>query len=316
MGSETRSFAELCREHDDLVTYDAIPGRKTHDKTATSPCDLDSNLSSLIEGQDGERCGPEHQSTDEAASVLIEDEVAFITEDRAAPAQVDTVLLDSAASSHYLFDSDAPLSTSGLIHTDTKVTVKGAKKGSGMECRGRMGCKLKVSGGSELELDRVLLLPGDVLQHRLASIGQLTRAGYGLMFYGDTAVVVRDGKTVLTTKRTANNLYPIQGTNLPPGLEGAAAQGESAMRTVDENGDTEQYCYLATSYYVGTNFAQLPCQVQPRVRVKGERTAREAGLRIWAPLHRLPIIRLFGLPVRQGACLAAPPSQPSGESTA
>ena len=202
-------------------------------------------------------------ASEETANVLTE--VAYNAANQGAPDKPNTVLLDSAASSHYLLASDAPLSSSGRIQTDTKVKVNGAQKGSGMECLGKMACKLELEGGAvkgraALHLDRVLLLP-ESLRHRLASVGQLTRGGYGLMFIGDQCSVAKDGAIVLTAKRTANNLYPMHATNLPAAVKTTPPQGEHAMLAVDENGDTDEQCYLASAYYAGANFAQR-CHVK------------------------------------------------------
>ncbi len=200
-------------------------------------------------------------TTAETASMLTEVALStHTTEDHGGTGKPNTLLLDSAASSHYLLASDAPLSASGKIQLGTDIKVNGAQKGSGMQCLGKMECMVRVEGGGQLELDRVLLLP-DSLRHRLVSVGQLTRTGYGVMFFDDRCVVVKDGITVLSIKRSGNNLYPIIANNLPAPSEATAMQGEQAMATTDENGDDDEQCYLASSYYVGDNFAQR-CHVK------------------------------------------------------
>ena len=71
----------------------------------------------------------------------------------------------------------------------------------------------------------------------------------------------KGSKLIVSVKRTSNNLYPISVSNLPRSLADSPPQGEHAMLLTDENGDTEEQCYLASCYYVGTNFAQR-CHVR------------------------------------------------------
>jgi hypothetical protein len=167
------------------------------------------------------------------------------------------VLLDSAASSHYLLGGDAALSDNGRIELDPTTNVSGAQHGSSMQCLGKMTCKLDVkggtvAGGTEIKLNRVILLP-DTLRNRLVSVGQLTRDGHQVMFADNRCLVTRDGNVIAVAKRTTNNLYPLHISNFAAGPR-RQPQSELANLTTDDE-DFEE-CNLASSYYAGENFAQ------------------------------------------------------------
>ena len=214
----------------------------------------------------------------EAAFMLTE--VAFNTGSAQTPDMTDTVLLDSAASSHYLYTTDAPISKSGSIQSGEQIKVSGAQQGSAMQCFGKMACELNVNGGTQLKLNRCLLLP-PTLRQRLASVGQLTKDGYDLVFHNEHCLVLKEGEVVAKVKRTANNLYPLWATNLPAAPRAVVPRDpteRAMMATENENGDSTEQAYLASTFYVDENFAR-------RMHVKFNHASVAKGTRLYAKLE-------------------------------
>ena len=184
---------------------------------------------------------------------------AMLTEEVALSAgmpedyDTDVVLLDSAASSHYLRGLDAPLSKCGGVRVDDS-KVSGAE-GSKMEAMGKMDCQLQILDGGILSLNNAILLPTS-LRNRLVSIGQLSRDGYNLMFAGSKGMVTKDGIVVAIAERTGNNLYPLRIVNLPDASPSQGLSGEHACLTTSTGPSRDELCFLASSYYNGSNFAK------------------------------------------------------------
>ena len=127
--------------------------------------------------------------------------VAKTTEDKA--------LLDSGASSTFLYSTDETLSTSGKAKPDPNTRIQCAdSEQAPMQSNGRIDAALTIKGGAELQVKSAALIEGERLRQRLLSLGRMTADGYSFVFHDDDCVIFKQGKIITTIKR-CNYLYPI-----------------------------------------------------------------------------------------------------------
>ena len=158
--------------------------------------------------KDGERQhAPMSQCLSAAVGGIGREQSAVAAPCRANNSAEDTgedqrALLDSGASSHFLFKRDAALSATGRVSTANPCNVASANAGETEPMRSLGRCDVVPDDGpSSIEYEQALLMPPKALRQRLASLGRLTSRGYTFFFYEDNCLIFRHHRFHSRVKR-------------------------------------------------------------------------------------------------------------------
>jgi hypothetical protein len=130
-----------------------------------------------------------------------------LTKPEAAGARM---LIDSGASSHFLFEENAKLSRDNQVTPDADCSILGAQVGTpSMQSQGRINADIPIKNATApLRADSAALVREEEMREQLFSVGRATAAGYSFLFDQDYALVMKDGAQQATVRRE-DYLYPM-----------------------------------------------------------------------------------------------------------
>ena len=110
------------------------------------------------------------------------------------------ILVDTGASSNYLWENDCIMSEDGKIYPDSTKIGSADAAGKPMQSKGRINAKATLPNGQVMPMYRAMLL-SKRLRQRLLSVGEQTNHGYMFVFKEDKAHIFHNNILVKTVDK-------------------------------------------------------------------------------------------------------------------
>ena len=144
----------------------------------------------------------------------------------------DVILLDTGASSNYLWETDYKLSEDGVVYPDSAQVGSADATSAPMHSKGRINAVTKLNNDAPMRIHNAMLL-GKRLRQRLLSVGEQTNHGYSYIFAKEKAYIFY-ANTLIKTVTKRGNLYPL-GVQLPG-------------KTPAQRADSSQIAHMLTEF--------------------------------------------------------------------
>jgi hypothetical protein len=166
----------------------------------------------------------------------------------------DVLLLDCAATSHYLIPADAALSTDGQVRMDKGTRVQSARKANVQPTfKGRIDAKFEANGQFWVLYNTALL---EDLDTRLLSVGAATDDGFSSLFTDQHCLVFKDGLP-FTTVAKVHGIYPIAFPSSTTSMRATAMRHGLQQNNVEHSSNHSENIAEPLSTSESANFARV-----------------------------------------------------------